>query len=399
MRLADRVQAIRPSPTLAIAARAKALQAAGQKVLPMAAGEPDFPTPEPIRAACVRALEAGHTGYAPSAGIPALRGAVRARVERDLGLAYGDDQVVVSCGAKHCLYNAMQSLLQPGDRALVQAPYWVSYPDQVVLAGAEPVLLPLTPSLGLDLAAMEAALQGEAGRRVRLVVLNSPSNPSGCVLSTGEIDRVAELARAHDLVVLSDDIYDRLVYDAGPPPHILRRHPDLADRVVVVNGVSKTFSMTGWRLGYALGPRAVIAAMCKVQDQSTSNATTFVQHAAVTALESPPALVEGMRAAFAGRRDRIVARLGALPGVRCPSPAGAFYAFPDVSALCARSFEGQPIGSDLRLAELLLERELVAVVPGQAFGAPGHLRFSFACSLEVIDEAMDRLGRFIDRLD
>jgi aspartate aminotransferase len=396
MRLSLRVQAIQPSPTLAITARAKALQAAGERVLPMAAGEPDFPTPAPIREACVRALEAGHTGYTSSAGIPALRAAVRARVRTELGVAYGDDQVVVSCGAKHCLYNAMQSLLGPGDRGLVQAPYWVSYPDQMVLAGAEPVVLPMAADgFGLHREALASAVDA----RTRVIVLNSPSNPSGHVLSAADIDLVAELARRHDLTVISDDIYDQLVYGPERPAHILRRHPDLQDKVVVVHGVSKTYSMTGWRLGYAVGPRAVIAAMCKVQDQSTSNATTFVQHAAITALESPPSLVAGMLAAFAQRRTRIVAGLAALPGVSCRPPEGAFYAFPDVRGLLGRRLEGQPLGSSLRLAELLLERERVAVVPGEAFGAPGHLRFSFACALEVIDEAMERLGRFVARLD
>ncbi|HOX46284.1 MAG TPA: pyridoxal phosphate-dependent aminotransferase [Myxococcota bacterium] len=395
MRLSQRVQAIQPSVTLAITARAKALQAAGERVLPMAAGEPDFPTPAPIREACVRALEAGHTGYAPSAGIPELRAAVRKRVQAELGLAYGDDQVVVSCGAKHCLFNAMQSLLGPGDRGLVQSPYWVSYPAQMVLAGAEPVLLPIPASgAGLNRPALEAAL----GERTRVLVLNSPCNPSGHVLSADDIDYVAGLARQNDLTIVSDDIYDQLIYGPERPAHILRRHPDLQDRVIVVHGVSKTYSMTGWRLGYALGPKPVIAAMRKVQDQSTSNATTFVQHAAITALESPPALVAGMLAAFAERRKRIVAGLSGLPGLRCQAPDGAFYAFPDVSGLLARSLDGQAVGSALRLAELLLERERVACVPGEAFGAPGYLRFSFACSLEVIDEAIVRLGRFIARL-
>jgi len=277
----------------------------------------------------------------------------------------------------------------------VQAPYWVSYPAQMVLAGAEPVLLPIPAAgSGLNRPALEAAVD----ERARVIVLNSPCNPSGHVLSAGDVDFVAELVRRHDLTLVSDDIYDQLTYGPERPAHILRRHPDLQDKVIVVHGVSKTYSMTGWRLGYALGPKPVIAAMRKVQDQSTSNATTFVQHAAITALESPPSLVAGMLAAFAQRRTRIVAGLSALPGVRCQAPDGAFYAFPDVTGLLARSHEGQPLGSALRLAELLLERERIACVPGEAFGAPGYLRFSFACSLEVIDEAIARLGRLVARL-
>ncbi|MBN2496892.1 MAG: pyridoxal phosphate-dependent aminotransferase [Deltaproteobacteria bacterium] len=388
MHLATRVQSISPSPTLAISARAKALKAAGEAVLSMAAGEPDFPTPEPIRQACVRALEAGHTGYAPSAGVPELRQAVRERYRTELGLAYGDDQVVVSCGAKQCLYNAMQSLLEPGDRAVVQAPYWVSYPAQIRLAGAEPVLLPFEDDrFGLNGDALEAA----CGARTRLVILNSPCNPTGSVLEDEDLDRVAGLAREHDLVVICDDIYDKLVYDVPRPPHILLRHPDLADRTLVVNGVSKAYSMTGWRLGYAVGPAELIAAMRKLQDQSTSNATTFVQHAACAALACPPSVVESMRAEFARRRERIVPRLDALPGVRCARPAGTFYAFASFEGWIGRELAGRAVESTLQLAGMLLEDRRVAVVPGEAFGAPGYLRFSFACSTEVIDEAMDRM--------
>ena len=397
MRLSGRVQSIHPSPTLAINALAKAMKAEGQDVLSMAAGEPDFPTPAPIRQACVEAIEAGHTGYAPSAGVPALRQAVRERVAAYLGLQVADDQVVVSCGAKHCLYNAMQALLEPGCTALIQAPYWVSYPDQVRLAGAEPILLPcLEDGFGLNRQAMEAAID----ERCRLLVLNSPSNPSGHVLDADDIDFVADLLRAHpDLVVLSDDIYDRIVYSTERPPHLLSRHPDLASQCLVINGVSKTYAMTGWRLGYAVGPTPLIAAMRKIQDQSTSNATTFVQHAAVTALRSPPELVAEMLAAFTARRSRIVDGLNALPGVSCSMPGGAFYAFASFSELLERKLDGQVLGSDMRLAEILLERERLAVVPGEAFGAPGFVRLSFACSSDTIDQALLRLNHFIETLD
>lgn len=394
MRLADRVLAIQPSVTLAITAKAKELKAAGEDILPMAAGEPDFATPEPIRAACTRALEAGHTGYAPSAGIPALRQTIRERARAALGIDFGDDQVVVGLGAKQCLFNAMQALLQPGDRAAMQTPYWVSYPAQVILAGAEPVALPMVDGMGLNRQAL--AEQAEAG--LRLLVLNSPSNPSGQVLSAGDLDAVAEVVRQHDLFVLSDDIYDQLSFE-GRPPHLLRRHPDLADRCLVINGVSKAYSMTGWRLGWALGPTQVIAAMRKIQDQSTSNAVTFVQHAAVAALEAPDELVADMRAAFAQRRVALVEGLAGLGGVSCQMPAGAFYAFPSFAACLGRKLDGQTIGSTLQLAELLLEREKVAVIPGEVFGAPGHLRFSFACSQETIAEAITRVGRLLSALD
>jgi aspartate aminotransferase len=392
--LARRVRAIEPSPTLAITARAKALLAAGERVLPMAAGEPDFPTPEPIRAACTRALEAGHTGYAPSAGIPELRSAIRQRVQADLGLEAGDDAVVVGLGAKQCLYNAMQALLEPGCRAVFQTPYWVSYPAQVTLAGAEPVALPVADSGALN----RRALDDLDPRGLRLLVLNSPSNPSGQVLDEADLDAVAEVVRRCDLIVLTDDIYTRLVY-GGRPPHLLRRHPDLAERTLVIDGLSKTFSMTGWRLGWAVGPPEIIAAMRKIQDQSTSNAVTFVQHAAVAALAAPDALVAPMREAFRARRQALVTGLQQMDGVDCAMPAGAFYAFADFSGWLGRLLDGRPLESTLQLAELLLELERVAVVPGEAFGAPGYLRFSFACSLEVIEEALERVRRLQRRLD
>ncbi len=362
----------------------------------LAAGEPDFPTPKPIREACIRALEAGHTGYAPSAGVPELRLAVRERYRAELDLDYGDDQVVVSCGAKQCLYNAMQSLLDPGDGAVIQAPYWVSYPAQVVLAGGETVILPMgDKGFGLN---REALASLEPGR-AKLIVINSPSNPTGHVLDEADLDAVAEVARRHDLVILSDDIYDQITYDDRRPLHILERHPDLRDRTLIINGVSKTYSMTGWRLGYALGPAPLIAAMRKVQDQSTSNATTFVQYAAVAALASPPELTAGMLSAFAERRLVMIRKLRKLPGVSCAMPAGSFYAFPSFAGALGKHIGQDEVASTLQLSELLLEHERVAVVPGEAFGAPGFLRFSFACSLATIEEAVERVGRVLARLE
>jgi aspartate aminotransferase len=302
---------------------------------------------------------------------------------------------VVTCGAKQALYNAMQALLEPGDRVAMQAPYWVSYPDQAILAGAEPLVLPMQAGgFGLN----REALAGLTDERLRLIVLNSPSNPTGHVLGDDDLDAVAELVRRRDLTVICDDIYDKLVFDGRQPPHLLRRHPDLADRTLVVNGLSKTYSMTGWRLGWALGPATLIGAMRKIQDQSTSNATTFVQHAGVTALRSGPELVAGMLAAFTRRRTMLVEGLNGLPGVTCALPDGAFYAFPSFSSLLGRRSGDRPLTTTIQLAEELLERERVAVVPGDAFGAPGYLRFSFACSQEDIVEAVARVGRFLTQL-
>ncbi len=341
-------------------------------------------------------MEAGHTGYAPSAGIPELRAAVRQSTALEMGVDYADNQVVVSCGAKQCLYNACMSLLEPGCEALIQAPYWVSYPEQVRLCGAQPVILPPPGgAFGLNLEAMAAAI----GERTRLIVLNSPCNPTGHVDSAGDLDRVAELAIEHDLAVISDGIYRRIVYDGCSPLDIVQRVPEMKERTVMVNGVSKAYSMTGWRLGWALGPPDVIAAMRKIQDQSTSNAVTFVQHAAVAALESPPGIVDNMVQAFAARRERVVELLMKIEGVGCEKPEGAFYVLPSFEALMGRKLGGVTIDSGLRLAEILLEEERVAVVPGEAFAAPGHLRISFAASIEVIDEAISRIAALIGRME
>jgi aspartate aminotransferase len=394
VKLSRRVQEVQPSPTLAITAKAKALKAAGENVLSLAAGEPDFPTPPHIRKAAVAAMEAGHTGYAPSAGIVPLRKAVRDLYEREIGIAYGDNQVAVSCGAKHCLYNAFQSVLDPGSEAIIQAPYWVSYPEQVRLAGARPVIIDApAEGFGLNLPAIEKALS----ENTRMMVLNSPSNPTGHVLSESDLDAVAQMSASHGFYVISDDIYDKLIYDGRKFVSILQRKPEIKDRTLLINGVSKTYSMTGWRLGYAVGPADVIGAMRKVQDQSTSNATAFVQHAAVEALASDPCIVEEMLKAFDQRRRKLVELLSVIDGVSCAMPAGTFYAFASFSGVLDRKIDGAPIGSSMKLADLLLDRERVATVPGEGFGAPGYIRISFAASMEVIEEAVQRIRRLIDK--
>ncbi len=394
MRLANRVDKIKPSATLAISAKAKELKADGHRVFPMAAGEPDFPTPEHIRRACFQAMEDGHTGYAPSAGIARLRQVLRDKARDELGVEYSDDQVIVGLGAKHCLYNCMQAVLEPGDGLLLQAPYWVSYPAQALLADANPVVLPMP---GTEFGLNHQALANATQNNLRMMILNSPSNPSGAVLSGEDLDELARIAVEQDMVVVSDDIYDKLVYE-HKPEHILVRHPELADRTVIVNGLSKTYSMTGWRLGWALGPTEIIMAMRKIQDQSTSNAVTFVQHAAIAALEGPTEVVVAMRDEFARRRDVMVQRLNELDGVSCHKPDGAFYAFASFEGVLHKRFDGVEIGSTLKLAELMLEHERIAVVPGEAFGASGYLRFSFACSLDTIEEAMEHLKNFLSKI-
>lgn len=395
MKLSDRILSVKPSPTLAMQARANALKAAGETVFPLAAGEPDFPTPEIIRRAAVRALDEGHTGYTASAGIPSLRAAIRKVYRERLGLSFEDNQVVVCCGAKQCLLNAFLSLLDEDGEAIIQAPYWVSYPEQVRLCGGKPIILPAPKDGGqINLPALAMAITA----RTRLIVLNSPCNPTGQVISEEELRHVAKLAMERDIAVVSDDIYDRLMFDGRRFVSIVQLVPELAARTVLVNGVSKSFSMTGWRLGYAVGPADVIAAMRKVQDQSTSNATTFVQHAAVTALESPPEMVDEMVRTFEKRRNRMLELLRALPGVECPMPAGTFYAFPSFAGLLGKTFMGERIDSTQRMAELLLEQEHVATVAGEAFGAPGHIRFSFATGIDVIEAGLERVRRFVGEL-
>ncbi len=392
-RLSQRAAQVKPSATLAITAKAAQMRAAGEKVLPLSAGEPDFPTPAHIRRAAVEAMEAGHTGYSPSAGIPPLRAALRKFGAERLGLEYSDAQVVVGCGAKQCLANAMLALLDPGDEVIVPSPYWVSYPEQVRLCGAEPVFLPPRPDGGLDTAALRKAVTP----RTRMLVLNSPSNPSGRIVDEDALRQVAQVVEAGQLTVLSDDIYDRIVFDGLRCPHLLQVAPQLRDRVIAVNGLSKAYSMTGWRLGWALGPAEVIAAMRSLQDQTTSNAVTFVQHAALAALASPPQVVDEMVVEIEKRRDRLLALLGGIKGLSALRPEGAFYVMVDLKAILGRKFGGRRVVSGVDFAEVLLESAKVAVVPGEPFGAPGWIRLSFATSLPAIEEAVARIASMVEK--
>lgn len=393
--LSQRAQALPASPTLAISARAAELRRAGERVFSLAAGQPDFPTPEHIRRAAQDALEAGHTGYAPSAGVPELRVAIRDYAAARLGVQYKDDQVVVGCGAKQCLANCFLALLDPGSRAVIQAPYWVSYPEQVRLCGAEPLIVAAPQQGILDLAGIRRGLEQGA----RLVVLNSPANPTGEVASPEELDGLAELLREFDCYLVSDDIYERITFFPGPCPHLLRLHPGLAGRVIVVNGVSKAYSMTGWRLGWALGPAPVVGAMRRIQDHTTANAVTFVQYAAVAALHSPPGVVEDMVRQFSRRLQLVCELLDNMPDISYRRPRGAFYLMLDVQRLLGSRWQGQVIGSATRLAEILIDSQRVAVVPGDAFGAPGFLRISIASAPDDLQQAVVRLGKLIEQLD
>jgi len=389
MRLSRRAEQIKPSATLAIDAKAKQLKAEGVDVLGFGAGEPDFPTPPHIVDAAIAALRGGDTRYTPVGGTAELKGAICHSLERDYGLAYTPGEVTVSCGAKHTLFNLFLALLDEGDEVIIPSPFWVSYPEQVQVAGATPVLVPTREEDGFRLRPEE--LERAITPRTRALVLNSPSNPTGAMYGRLHLEALAEVLRHRDIVVVSDDIYQKLVYQGGRFVGILEVAPDLRDRVVIVNGVSKAYAMTGWRIGYAAGPTKLLAAMEKIQSQATSNPTSFAQKAAAIALTGPQECVGEMVAAFAKRRNFLVEGLNSLPGIRCPLPQGAFYAFPNVSGLYGSRFEDREIRDSFELSRFFLDQARVAVVPGAPFGSDEHVRLSYATSLEVVQEALGRL--------
>ncbi len=387
MKLSARVRRIKPSPTLAVTARANALKAAGRDVIGLGAGEPDFDTPQHIKDAAVAAIAAGRTKYTPVDGTPGLKQAVVDKFRRDNGLDYTPEQVLVSCGGKQSFFNLAQALLDPGDEVIIPAPYWVSYPDMVLLAGGEPVFIDTTAAQGFRITPEQLA--AAITPRTRLLVLNSPSNPTGQTYTRAELAALGEVLRRHpDVLVASDDMYEHILWAEEPFSNILNACPDLYERTIVLNGVSKAYSMTGWRIGYAAGPAGLIAAMKKIQSQSTSNPASISQAAAEAALTGDQSCVAEMREAFRRRHDAVVAGLNAIDGVTCLPSTGTFYAFPDMSGLMAR------VGAadDVALAELLLERAGVALVPGSAFGAPGHMRLSFATGLDTLHEALRRIA-------
>ena len=394
--IAQRMQQIKPSPTLAVNAKAKALKAAGADVLNFSVGEPDFDTPDHVRQAAKVAIDQGFTRYTAVPGIPELREAICQRLRSDHGWRYEPDQIQVCCGGKHGLYNMAQALFGPGDEVIVPTPYWVSYPPIVELAGATPVYLQLREESGFDIEAQ--ALAQCVSPRTRGIIVNSPSNPTGAIFSESGLRLVAEYARKQGWVVISDDIYDTIVYQEGVLPHILRVAPDLQDQTIVLNGVSKSFAMTGWRIGYCAGPKPVIAAMNKIQSQSTSNPCSISQKAALAAVSGPQDFPVMMKESFAKRLEVILAHLRDLPGVSCVRPQGAFYVFPNVSAYFGKRLGDKTIAGSVDLADYLLDEALIASVPGAAFGADDFIRFSFATSLEIINQGMGRLKTALAKL-
>ena len=398
IKIASRLDPIKPSITLAVTAKAAKLKAEGIDIVSFGAGEPDFDTPEHIKEAAHAALKKPGVGkYTDVAGLLALRKAIAAELNSVHRTDLQPDQILVSTGAKHSLYNLFMALLDPGDEVLIPAPCWVSYPDMVMLAGGRPVILETRAED--DFAVTAAQVAAACSGRTRAIVLNNPSNPTGAVYTKAQIEALAKVVVEKDLLVISDDIYRQLVYGDAQYCSIAAVSPEVAKRTVLVDGVSKTYAMTGWRVGYTAGPLALIKAMTKIQGQSTSNVTHISQIATIAALTGDQACVATMRAAFDERRLEMLKLLRAIPGVTCREPKGAFYAFPNLAAFIGkRSPEGSIIDDDVQLCDWLLDVGKVAVVPGSGFGAPGFVRLSYACSMANIQDGVGRLAKALGTL-
>jgi len=396
MNISQRVKNLVPSATLAIGAKARQMQADGIDVIGFAQGEPDFDTPGHIKEAAIQAVRDGFTKYTATGGINELKDAVAAKLKRDNGLTYARNQVLVSCGGKHSLYNVFQALLDPGDEVIIPAPYWVSFPEQVKLSGATPVIVQTKESQGFRL--NREILEPAVTPRTKIIVLNSPSNPTGAALSRTELEGVAALAVQRGLCIVSDETYEALVYDGFQHVSIASLSPAAYAHTIVVNSMSKAYAMTGWRLGYAAGPAEIIKAMDGLQGQMTSNPTSFAQRGAVIALTGSQEPTHQMREEFAKRRRRIVDRLNDMPGIRCHSPEGAFYVFPNIARLYQKRYQGKPITNSTEFSAFLLDAARIAVVPGVEFGNDNHIRISYATSMEHIEKGMDRMAEAIAAL-
>ena len=385
--LAKRIQRVKPSPTLAVTARVAELRAAGKNIIGLGAGEPDFDTPDHIKAAAIQAIKDGFTRYTAVDGTPSLKQAIIAKFNHDNGLDYTPDQILVSCGGKQSFYNLCQAMLNTGDEVIIPAPYWVSYPDMVLLAEGEPVIVAtgVNSHFKISPEQLEAAITP----KTRLFVINSPSNPTGVAYTMAELEALGKVLQQHPQVLIAtDDMYEHILWSEEPFCNILNACPDLYDRTIVLNGVSKVYAMTGWRIGYAGGPADLIKAMKKVQSQSTSNPASISQAAAQAALEGDQSCIQPMVKAFRERHDYVVDTLNRIPGVVCLPADGTFYCFPQMQAVIDRL---DKVSDDIALAEYLLDEAGVALVPGSAFGAPGYVRISFATSMDILKDALARL--------
>ena len=393
MDLSDRVRRLTPSFALEIHYRYKEMLRQGKDVVSFGVGEPDFDTPAHIKKAGIEATEQGWTKYSVTPGLPELREAICFLLQKRHGLEYEPSEVIVSVGGKHAMVNAMISLLNPGDEVLIPIPAWFSYAESVKLVDAVPVFVPTRKEEEFQLKA--GALEKRITPRTKLLLLNSPCNPTGSMMQPEELVKIAALALGHGFFIISDDIYSEIVFDGRKHVSIVNLEPRVKGLTITVNGFSKAYAMTGWRVGYAAGPRPIISAMGNVQGHFTSGTNTMAQKAAIAAVYGPQDFIQEMVGEYDRRRRYIVKRLNAIPGISCFSPHGTFYAFPDVSGLLNRSFRGRQIRNTLELGNYLLESEGVAVVPGSAFEGEGHLRLSFACSMEVIESGCDRLARAV----
>jgi aspartate aminotransferase len=387
MKLAARVGQVPPSLTLAIAAKAKAMKAEGIDVCSFSAGEPDFDTPAHIKAAAQKALDEGKTRYGPAAGEPKLREAIARKLREENGLCYSAENVIITNGGKHSLFNLILALIEAGDEVIIPAPYWLSYPEMVKLAGGTPVIVPTDASTGYKITPDQ--LRSSITPHTKLFVLNSPSNPTGMVYTPAELKAIAEIVVERDILVVSDEIYEKIIYDEAEHLSIGAIGPEIFERTITSSGFAKAFSMTGWRLGYLAGSVEIIKAASTIQGHSTSNVCTFAQYGAIAALEGSQECVEEMRLAFAKRREVMFERLNAIPGLNCPKPDGAFYMFPDISKTGLKSME---------FCDALLESQQVAVIPGIAFGADECIRLSYATDMASIEKGMDRLEKFVRSL-
>lgn len=397
IKLSDRIKEIPASPTLAISAKAKELAASGIDVISFSAGEPDFDTPPGICEAAKKALDDGKTRYTAVGGVNELKDAIADYYADKIGVRYGRTEIAASCGAKHSLYNLAMALINPGDEVLIPAPFWVSYPAQVNMAGGTPVAVVGKASNGFVPTTDE--LDAALTERTKLLIINNPTNPTGAFWKREDLVDIAEWLKRHpEITVISDAIYSELLYDDLEYTELLEIAPELRERYIIVDGISKAFAMTGWRLGYILGPEHVVSAVQKLQSQSTSNPNSITQFATIDALKRKESVVAPMRKAFEKRRDLIYRLLQAIDGVDVVKPQGAFYAFPDISSFVGKSFNGTPIADDFALANYLLDEARIAVVPGSAFGAPGFVRMSYASSEAAIEEGCKRLKTALEAL-
>ena len=394
--LSKRASGLKPSPTLAISAKAKAMQAQGIKVISFGAGEPDFDTPENIKRAAVKAIQEGFTKYTPAGGIVELKDAIITKFQRDNHLTYKRSQIIVSCGGKHSFYNLAQALFDTGDEVIVPAPYWVSYPPMIALAEGTPVILETKEENGFKVTPED--LKKKITLQTKALIINSPSNPTGSAYTKEELEKIAEIAISRNLFVISDDIYDKIVYDGFQFVSIASFNEEIKNRTIIVHGVAKTYAMTGWRIGYTAGPEEIISAMDNIQSQSTSNPNSIAQKASIEALMGPQDEVNKMVKAFAERRRYIVDRLNRIPGTTCYNPAGAFYVFPNFSSYYSKSYQGKKMANSTGLADFFLDVARVAVVPGVEFGADKFERLSFATSMEDIREGVDRIEESLKKL-